>query len=75
MVMPWIPISPSAWRTSSSLKGLMIAVIIFMVSAPEIGGAQHFMVRGGDCVHKSGADYAMPEEIAIDRMGCRRKPH
>jgi hypothetical protein len=29
-VSPCTPISPSAWRTSSSLKGLTIAVMIFM---------------------------------------------
>jgi hypothetical protein len=29
--MPWTPIAVSAWRTSSSLKGLMIATTSFMV--------------------------------------------
>jgi len=29
-VMPCTPISATAWRTSSSLKGLMMAVISFM---------------------------------------------
>src|SRR5687768_8686898 len=30
--MPWTPISVSAWRTSSSLNGLMIATISFMTT-------------------------------------------
>jgi hypothetical protein len=40
--MPWMPISATAWRTSSSLKGLMIAVIIFMsclLALPKAGRA------------------------------------
>ena len=34
-VTPWMPISATAWRTSSNLKGLMTAVISFMHLSPH----------------------------------------
>src|SRR5258707_974846 len=34
--MPWTPMAVSAWRTSSSLNGLMIATTSFMVRADTL---------------------------------------
>src|SRR5438552_8343103 len=52
--MPWTPIAVRAWRTSSSLKGLMIATTSFM------GSGLHFIehlavcLPGDGCRYKSG---------------------
>src|ERR1700704_1758624 len=52
--MPWTPMAVRAWRTSSSLNGLMIATTSFMDSGLHFPGYLAVWLPGGGCQSKSG---------------------
>src|SRR6266403_3376036 len=62
-VMPETPISESAARTSSSLKGLIMAVINFIFWTPvSVGPSRQYYY---DCTQQ-----ARPYAVAAARRGC-----
>src|SRR5688572_4584855 len=83
--MPCTPISPMAARTSSSLKGLMMAVMNFMVrmfpsliaiTAPLVCREAEATIRGGDGDSQTKIFSAMDEPHSSWRKltGCGRVP-
>src|SRR5260364_100393 len=66
--MPWTPIAVRAWRTSSSLKGLMIATTSFMVG-PWVPRSRAACFEG----RLQAAVWAVARQMAQNERSVKRK--